>query len=345
MIGRSIHRLSSTLLTLATVCLLGCGSDSFYSANPNGGGDGSTPGVTTAYFYTVDATNNTILQFHADGAGSATQTANTITLPAGFSASLLATDPNGTLYVGGGAPTNANAAEVLVYATPTTAPALARTIVLQTGKLTALAADASGQIYAAQQSTATPVVNVYASGSSSSTPLRSLQQSDYLYINDLAVDTSGNLYVCAYNGGIYLIDTFNSTAAGAPTPTRTILSPPGSYFGGIAVDASGDLYTLEQLTIVEFAPGANGTPAPINSINLPAPSGTFTAEAYSNVLRLDTAGNLFVPVSLSNATQTANTIYAFSPNQTGTPAPILQYAPIGATNSTPLGINIPLAVD
>jgi sugar lactone lactonase YvrE len=346
MITAPFHRaFRRALVALSLLSLTGCGSNVFYAAGSSSGGDGSTPGSTTAYFYTVDATSNTILQFHADGAGSATQTSATITLPSGFSTTLLATDPNGLLYVGGSISSNPNAAQVLVYADVTTAPTLTRTVTLASGKLTALAADASGQIYAAQQLTSAPSVNIYAANASSTaTPTRSITQSDYLYVNDLAVDASGNLFVCAYNGGIYLVDTFNSSATGTATPNRTLLAAPNSYFGGIAVDTAGHLFVLEQLTIVEFAAAATGTPTPLNSINLPGPSGSLTAESYSNVLRLDTAGNIFVPVSFSNATTTANDVFAFSPTQTGTPTPILQYSPAGATDSTPLGINIPLAV-
>ncbi|MES2390039.1 MAG: hypothetical protein V4555_00250 [Acidobacteriota bacterium] len=341
MIARPSHSFSKALLLLASLCLLGCGSDTFYPSGLTG--DGSTPGITTAYFYTVNATNNTVLQFRANGSGSATQTSASITLPAGFNASLLATDATGQLYVGGYT-TGPNASEVLVYSGVTTAPMLARTVILQPGKLTALAADSTGQIYAAQ-SNASPTVNVYpAATTGTSTPIRSLTQSDYLYVNDLAVDASGNLYVCAYNGGIYLVDVFNSAATGSVAPLRTLQSGVGSYFGGIAVDAAGELYVLEQLTIEKFAPGASGSPTPLNSINLPTPPAPYTGEAYSNVLRLDTAGNLFVPTTLSNTSASQNIVYAFSANQAGTPTPILQFVPTGATASTPLGINIPLAV-
>ena len=340
---KSLHKFAPAMLLMAWLTVSGCGSG-YHLENV------TVP--ASIALYSIDATAGTVLQFASDGKGSATQQ-STLALPSGFSANLLATDSVGRLYVGGYT-TNVNTTEVLVYAAGsagTTAPL--RTVLLETGKLTALAADSSGQIYAGQLNVAGSVKIYSASANGSSSAVRSIVpaslQANLLYIDDLAVDSAGNTYVSIFNGGAYLIVEYPATATGSATATRTLIAPANSYFGGIAVDNAGNVFAMEQLTIVQFAPGTTGTPVPTASINLPAPVSPYTAEAYPDVLRRDTAGNFYVPVTESHPSTTGGAttvtlIYGFAPTASGNANPILQFTAKDATLSTPLGTHIPLGV-
>lgn len=329
-----------SIASLALTLLAGCGS----GFHPLASTGTTTDTVTTsAPFYSLDATNGSVLEFTPNSSGSATET-GTITLPTGFTPSLIATDSTGNLYVGGFT-TSVNTTEVIEYAAGVAgAIQPTRTIQLEQGKLTALAIDDAGQIYAGQLNTLASVKVYAATASGAATALRTINPSFLLFINDIAIDSAGNTYVSAWNGGAYTIVEFASNATGAATSLRTLYAPAGSYFGGIAVDDSGDIYTMEELTIVKFAPGTTGTPSPAQAINIPGPTSPYINEAYSNVLRRDSAGNFFVPTTMSNGSASVNTIFAFASTATGNATPILQFSPQDATVSTPLGINIPLAV-
>jgi len=327
--------------SLAMTLASGCGSG-YHEASATMG----AAITTSALFYSLDATDGLVLAFAPNSTGSATE-AGTLKLPAGLTPNLIATDAQGNLYVGGYT-TSVNTTEVVEYATGVTGDVVPmRTVMLDQGKLTALAVDAGGQIYAGQLNVLASVKIYAATANGVSTPLRTIDPAYLLFVNDIAVDSSGNTYVSAWNGGAYTIVEYGTTAAGGATSLRTLYAPAGSYFGGITVDDAGDIFAMEQLTIVKFAPGATGTPSPVQAINIPGPGSGYTVESYSNVLRRDSTGNFFVPTTLSlssNATSSQNVVFAFASTASGNATPILQFSPQNATVSTPLGINIPLAV-
>jgi len=336
--GRAAPLLILLATSLTLPCLTGCGSD---ITRPAGGTtSGPAPLSSTLYMAASSATQVLPVQVTA----TSTVTGTALNVPSFLSVTLLAVDPKGNLYVGGTVSGNAQQCEVLVYpagasgsATPT------RSVVLEPGALTALAADSSGQIYAGQSNTLSSVKVYAATANGSSTASVVLNPTSFRYINDVAVDTTGRIFVSGYNGGAYFIDTFAAGASGAATPTATLYAPSGSYFGGIALDASGNLWAVEQLTIVEFAPGASGTPTPLTSINLQPVTAPYTGQTYSNVLRIDSNGYLYIPVVETGASVVTGFTAIYSPTQSGTPLP-LETVTSNDIITTSVGSSIPLAV-
>lgn len=331
--GQWILAVSAGAVLLA---LVACGAGNVILSTKNV----SVPPVT-AKVYAIDATDNVLLEYQITNSTAAQ--IGTLALPAGFSPTLVATDPAGGLYVGGNTG-SAQATEVVVYAAGAVGAATPlRTVSLTAGKLTALAADAKGQIYAGKLNTLSAVEVYPATANGTATPATVLNPAHFQYLNDVAVAASGAISVSGWNGGAYFIDTFAPGASGPAIPTAELYAPTGSYFGGIAIDGYGNLWAMEQLSIVEFAPGAAGTPQPLNTITLPNPGSPYTGQAYSNVLRVDSNGLLYVPVTWTGS-GTASSVAVFAPTQNGAATPAVTVAMPQATQSTPLATNIAIAV-
>jgi len=338
-----LNRCRTKPLVLATLGLCSCGSG-FHSL-PLG-----DLGSSVAMIYSIDSVNHRVLRYTPNDLGTATLVSD-ISLPAGMTATLVTTDAAGNVYVGGYT-MSANRSEVVVYdAEATDDDAPMRTLKLHPGKLIALAVDRQSEIYAAQKSPRAAVY-VYSSIADEVSPIRTIEATSFVDINDLAVDSTGNVYVSGWNGSASLIREFSSTAAGSSTTVRTLWAPHGATFGGLAVDDGGNIFAMQDHTIyefaagAEFASGAKGTPQPIQAINLPAQFVPYASEAFSNVLRRDGVGNFFVPVKMTgaNANESLNMVYGFASNADGDATPILQFTADDATGSGPHGHNIPLAV-
>ena len=298
-------------------------------------------GSSVAVIYSLDNTNHRILRYIPNELGTATLDSS-INLPSGLSATLVTADASGNLYIGGYT-TSVNRGEVLVYEAGATDDDLPlRTLPLAPGKLTALAIDRHGTIYAAQQNVV-GVVNIYSSNSGEDRPVRTIDPS-FADLNDVAVDSAGHVYVSGTNGNASFIREYAVPASGDAATIRTIPVPQDSTFGGLTVDDNGDIYTVVGLTICEFASGSIGTPEPIQTINLPARFSAYTHEANPNVLRRDGLGDFFVPVIMSGPSGKLNMIYGFAANASGDATPILQFTVDAATATGPHGGNIPLAV-
>ncbi|HEX9199724.1 MAG TPA: hypothetical protein VF865_09205 [Acidobacteriaceae bacterium] len=109
-------------------------------------------------------------------------------------------------------------------------------------------------------------------------------------INDIAVDTSGNIYVVTGSD----IREYAADATGAAVPIRAIVPAPSAgvlidNIQGLAVDSSGNIYvSLFYSEVVVFNSSANGTAFPSRYI-----FGNLTKLHIPGVLTTDSAGNLY----------------------------------------------------
>lgn len=315
----------SALITAISGCSSGSSSTTTTTAS-------STIGATS--LYAVDESNSRIDIFSAKASGSAATTSY-ITIPGHVDLHTVAVDATGQVYAG--VEDNASGNGIIqIY--PSGASTPSRNITLQGPSFPgmtvsppyALAVDTSGLVYVGTVNGAPHVYIFAANASGAATPLRTLQPANITYISDLAVDSTGNLYV---NGGyltnplgsptIYsgVVDVYSPTANGTDVPSRIVTNT--STFTGIAVDGAGDLYASmfnSTLYLLRFAPGATGAATP--SAMLPIP--TAKIAGTSNV-RLDANGNIFTAVQ-DNATGYLNTtFYAFPPNFTAATQPIVTF--------------------
>jgi hypothetical protein len=279
-----------------------------------------------------------ILQF---AAASGTRTpSSTLTLPPTFTATALATDTSGQIYVGG---ILIGLSEVLVYAPGASGAAtVARTIVSEVdfslpppsitfGIPTSITVDSTGNLYVL--SNGMGMVTEYSpTASGTAAPIRMLQGTlTQIGITPvgIATDKTGNLYVATFsNTAPGQIDVFASTANGNVAPTRVIA---GSNTGlgalyGMDTDASGNLYviSLSQTatpagTIEEFAPTASGNATPIRII-----SGSNTSMVLVAGLHVDAVGNIYFSGSESTTTS-APYIAAFASTDAGNIPPDIAF--------------------
>jgi hypothetical protein len=311
-------------------------------------------GSSVAVLYSIDSVNHRILRYTPNELGTA-MLDSSIDLPAGLTATLVTTDAIGDLYIGGYTASE-NRSEVLVYeADASDDDAPVRTLRLHPGKLTALAVDRQSNIYAAEKNTQAAIY-IYSAESSDATPARIIHPAAAVELDDVAVDSAGDVYVSGRSGSASFIREYSPAASGAATAMRTLWAPQGSSFGGIAVDDDGDIFAMQGMTIYEFAGGAkfagndqlaagtSGTPEPIQAINLPAKFMSYTKEGFSNVLRRDGMGDFFVPATMSGDNGSVNMIYGFASNAQGNATPVIQFTVSAATPTAPSGESIPLAV-
>jgi hypothetical protein len=336
-----LTRCKTKPLILAVLGLCSCGSG-FRSLPVDN--LGSSVGV----LYSIDSLNHRVLRYTPNELGTATLV-SFINLPSTLTATLVTTDAAGNLYIGGYT-TNDNRSEVLSYdADATDDDAPKRSLKLHPGKLTALAVDRQSMIYAAEKIWAggkisQAAIYIYSAISGEDIPLRTINPAASVEFNDLAVDSAGRIYVSGSNGSATFIREFSAAATGAATAMRTLWAPHGSAFGGIAVDDNGNLFVLRGTTICELAAGSNGTPEPVQTINLPARFMSYTQESFSNVLRRDGMGDFFVPATMTGADGSVNMVYGFASDASGNATPVIQFTAPDATASAPNGESIPLAV-
>ena len=139
-----------------------------------------------------------------------------------------------------------------------------------------LAVNASKEIYVSDYSQGK--IFVFAAGASgNAAPIRTITGSatGFAYIDPLALDSSGNLYVAAEDSTqkLGVINVFPPTANGNATPIRSIGGTrlgAASGVGGLQVDATGTIYAvsfagpgnLQSPQIVCFDSSATGDVAP-----------------------------------------------------------------------------------
>jgi 6-phosphogluconolactonase (cycloisomerase 2 family) len=141
--------------------------------------------------------------------------------------------------------------------------------------------------------------------------------------SDVAVDSSGDLYVADYHNES--VSVFASGATGNVAPIRTIT---GAQTGlaspfGVAIDpVNGNLYVTNREggssssgSITFYAPGANGNVAPLGTIQ-----GADTGLANPASPAFDPKGQLYVP------NLTGNSITVYRSGVTGDAAPVATIA-------------------
>jgi hypothetical protein len=360
-------RLTSSALTCISLILItvGCGGGAGSSGGTGSGttGGGSTaevPSAAVSIYVTQDNVGfgppqpSSILQFSRTTSGSVSPT-STITGPADVIFNAVNVDATGNLYVGGEMyNSNPNAGpggvDILVYAPGATGKATPeRTItpagleVLANNPISALALDASGNLYvaAAVAVGSGPTGRIYSgisvfspTANGGAAPSRVLAGSATTMgtSNQIALDSMGNIYIANVNPlGPASILIFKSGATGNVAPD-SILSGSNTtiyYAQGVAVDSAGNIYvaSLAQNTIpnspplggtpsiLEFGAGSTGNVAPTRII-----SGSATTMGELGNLRVDSAGNIYV---LSENEQGSDNILKFAPGATGNVAPIV----------------------
>ena len=324
----------------------------------------STGGVPTApkaqaasHIYTT--ANGSVLQFSATTSGSVEPTA-TLSLPSGLSPSMIATDNSGQIYVVASSPSTLES--ILAYPAGSPIPSRTINLPLLNGSpylIYAIAVDSAGLLYVEYDYNLpdntvsgenVPGVNIYsATASGTAIPARTITGSATGLteaVNDMAVDSVGNIYVAEnipYSTGIVV---FSPTANGNVAPSRTISS--SSYsLDSVAVDSNGDVFTagnpLNETSatfgvILEFSSTASGNATPINIIT---PAGVPSGDIYK--VRLNHISNLYAVSRSIVPPLYPSSFYGLNPSATGTSTPFVQFSSTVLNDNT--SIDPSLALD
>lgn len=219
-------------------------------------------------------------------------------------------------------------------------------------EITCLTTDSAGQIYVGGSlsvgTSFTWEVLVYAAAASgNATPVRTVvgSSSSFLTVSEVAVDSSGLLYVLT-NLPAPMVAVMAASANGMAQPLRTITGPATQISAGslgIAVDPSGTVYVsntglaIAAGEVLAFTSTANGNAAPTRVI-----SGGNTGFGGLYGMDTDASGNLYVlSTSLPVVPGDMTTIEEFAPTANGNVAPIRT---IGGSN-TGLTVSAVMCVD
>jgi hypothetical protein len=328
-----------TLLAMLLLLLyVGCGGgNSGGNTGGTGGGTGGTSAATTINVFegNLFPTPSQVLQFSKTASGSVSPI-STITGPADVLFEEMAVDASGNVYVGGkmASPPSypQTGIEILVYgpeASGTATPV--RTLNGQavwpaqtTMRILSMAVDAAQNLYVATDENAVPGSNppstttlwqgvaVFSStANGSAAPTRDIagNATEIQAISQIAVDSTGNIYVASVLGlGPSSILIFNSSATGNMPPTNSLASSDTDFYQvkGVAVDTAGNIYVsaLSEATppavgrpsVLEFSTGSTGNATPIRTIS---GSATMLDTGALGNIAVDSAGNIYV---LSGAT-------------------------------------------
>ena len=333
---------ASIAIPLATFGLTVCLTLSLAGCASVGSTYGKTTGAPATGVYVIQdtaasgttAASGSVLQFSASATGVATPVSS-ITNTNVTSLALLATDGLGDLYttstegtVGSslieypaGSTNNAQPIRSIPFNTTT-----------KLGALNGLAADATGGLYAPEDSGGVAIFSSTATGSVAPNGyiLGDSQTggglSTLLVANAAATDATGNVYVIdAGVGATKPIVVFSTTAVGNVAPIRSIGGTLTTMAVGtprsIATDTAGNLYVANVVSgvssILVFNSTASGNTAPLRNI-----TGSSTLLGCAGGIAVDTEGGYVYVVSTPTCGDTANpTILKFSTTGTGNIAP------------------------
>lgn len=234
-----------------------------------------------------------------------------LSTPTETSLGAVTTDAAGNLYVSSlGTSDSASYAVTEYVVSSKDTVTRTRTLTNMPSVASAIAVDASGQVYTVNGSS----ISVYAaSATGSAAPVRTITGASTLLNapTAIAVDGVGNLYVANAEAGNVLV--FSAAANGDVAPNRTIAGVTTGITQpwGVAVDAAGDLFVTTSASfapamtarILEFAPGAAGDVAPIRTINVTSPN-------VASGIAVDAAGNLYASLTNASTLQLSVGVYA-----------------------------------
>jgi hypothetical protein len=323
--GRKKNRLSIALG--CCICIAACGSPTAVRINQ---------GPATVAYMVQSNPPNGIVGFSTVPNNNGSQV-STLTLPPSYYAMMVATDSGGQIYV---ATYDANNdTRIFVYAPNSNGaatPLRSFNTTINVNNITEIAVDPAGELYAVtQEGTSTPTLFVYSStATGNATPIRSLQLSGITIVRQVNFDSAGSIYVAGYGpNDDRIIAVYKPLVNGIVTPMRTITFDGNAMVSGVAVDSAGNIFvnvcpecTGTNFVIEKFAPGANGTASPTNTIELSL--GSSTHAITGGQVYVDGVGNVFtsvVPISYPGANITY-VLYGFSPNASGSAQPSFQLA-------------------
>ena len=304
------------------------------AGNPNDGAEGGcekcvdapTGGPTTVTV--LNASGTALVSFPLDASGdvapSATISGNQTNLAQSIA---VGADAQGELFV-------ATPLAILVFAPGASGNvAPARTIagpnaLASTDEFAGVAVAPDGTVYAAAElasgTTRSPKIDVFAPGANGNVaPTRTIGGPTTTMQAVLAL-ALGPSEIAEADGSLN-VDFFDPSASGDVAPSRTLKSPQG-IAEGLAVDGAGSLYIAEYMfsasEVVAYAPGAQGTAAPVATI-----TGSSTGITAVGGVAAAPDGTLFV----TNADPAGASIRVFSPGANGNVAPARAIA--GATTT------------
>jgi sugar lactone lactonase YvrE len=208
----------------------------------------------------------------------------------------------------------------------------------QTGLVTpnALALDATGRLYVANQAAQT--ITVYAPGAQGdATPTATIAGANtgLSSPDGVTIDPSGDLWVS--DDGTNSLTEYAPGATGNVAPLRTITGAATGLASpeGLTIDAAGNVLVANPFgeTLTEYAPTASGNAAPLRTITGPG-------LIYPTGVDVDTQGTIYV------ADEFANTIFTFAATDDGDSVPLATITgpPTGLDAPTLLALTPPLSV-
>jgi hypothetical protein len=311
---------------LSGAALTGCGGSSGSHATTSSG-DTGTPASTVFVIQNITTTFGSLPQILelATGANGNVAPTSSLTLASGELVQGVAVDASGQIYVSGILESQANVIQVFAAGASGTATPV-RTITVTSGDPVALAVDPSGQLFVADDSHEILVFSSTADGAATPTRTISGALTTLTSTADIAVDSSGAIYVAAVAvtttsvAGKILV--FAPGASGNVAPQRVITN--SNVFLGVATDAAGNVYASLDVpttggtsSVVEYAANATGAASPSRTI-----SGAATDLSIAGALRVDAAGNIYVPNQAISKTSTTYSLYTFAPTASGNVAPV-----------------------